>query len=973
MKNNIRSVTSRRSRLRLLKAGALAFALAVPAGAVAVPLPPSIPALAEAGNWEAVADGFNRLWAAGESVDETDLEYASFLSAAALFHTAAPDSRMALEKFAAGYPASPYFNQAVMMLGDCCFFEGAYAEALSWYNIIDPATASLSSAERGLFTYRLAVSRLMSGLADAKTDSLLRNLENYPEFRIPTRYYRAYYDYLNHNYDAAYKGFERVAQDLASSGADPEGMAPQYYMIQILYRNGRFDEVIRHGLTQLKKNPVPELLPELRRVIGLSYFKTGDHVSARGHLEGYINEATRRGFTPADDAVYALGVCEYEEGDRAQAGLRFSSLTDRKDMTGQGAWYHLGEIALAEKRYDEAVIDFRKAARMAYDGPTAERAAYNCIAAVTHGGRSPFQSTTEMYEEFLSEWPTSEYADEVRRGLYQAYAAQRDYDNALLILEKIKTPDSRVTAERQKLQYAKGTRLERAGRHKEAAEALREAVLIGADKEVTREANLWLGDALFGSGDYSGSVKAYDNAVSAGLQGEKKATALYQRAYSNMRRERYADAARDFSEVLRSGKASREITADARLRLADCQYYSGNLAGATETYREVRELDSSESDYATLRLALLAGLQGDRAAETSMLRDFLRNSPESPARAEAMSKLATSLEAQGKTNEAIIVLGDLLKQYPASAFAREGAQKAARLSMESGDRAEAIRKYREVIERWPSSEEAAASDLVLRDYYAGLGRLEEYADFLASVKGGPRIKASEMEEITFRSAERAYVANPADTGSLEAYIEKYPDGRYLAQALLWTATARFDAGNGREALALVDRILTERPNSPEAEDARLLKEDLAEYGDLFDALDLADSPRTRKKGLDALRKLISNADSPGGAQANVELAERLIKDNRTKEALEILEDFTSSGTPQQYWLARGFLALADLHHAEGKDWLAKEYVISLRDNYPGPEADITSGIAERLARYSGSSSKDKSGQSSTNRKSRKRK
>ena len=62
---------------------------------------------------------------------------------------------------------------------------------------------------------------------------------------------------------------------------------------------------------------------------------------------------------------------------------------------------------------------------MAYDGDTAERAAYNCIAAVTHGGRSPFQSTNAMYEDFLDEWPESRYADNVRRGLYQAYAAQR--------------------------------------------------------------------------------------------------------------------------------------------------------------------------------------------------------------------------------------------------------------------------------------------------------------------------------------------------------------------------------------------------------------------------------------------------------------------------------------------------------------------------------------------------------------------
>ena len=61
-----------------------------------------------------------------------------------------------------------------------------------------------------------------------------------------------------------------------------------------------------------------------------------------------------------------------------------------------------------------------------------------------------------------------------------------------------------------------------------------------------------------------------------------------------------------------------------------------------------------------------------------------------------------------------------------------------------------------------------------------------------------------------------------------------------------------------------------------------------------------------------------------------------------------MTDFTDAGTPHEYWLARGFIVLADVYTAQGKGYLAKEYLISLRDNYPGDESDIKQMISSRL-------------------------
>ncbi len=960
-------------RQTLIASALFASQLLLCLSAFGIVLPETVTELGSAGNWQGVLDALDRIETSGEQIDRSDRELADFLKAASLFHTDSPGAREALETFASRYPASPHFKSAILMIGDCCFFAHDYGEAMTWYSSVNPSEAPLPEQQRTLYAYRLAVSRLMNGLADDRTEELISLMSKDLDYRIAARYYQAYSDYLKRDYDKAFSGFEAVAGELSRTETPREGMEPQYYMVQILYRQAKFDEAIRHGTTILKKNRIPALLPELHRVIGLSYFKKGNHHSAHGLLDAYVEEAVMQGFSPSEDAVYALGVCEYEEGDRERAAAHFSTLTDLQDITGQGAWYHLGEIAMAEGRYDEAVMDFSKAAHIAYDPDTAERAAYNRIAAVTHGGNSPFQSTTAMYEEFLTSWPSSRYADNVRKGLYQAYAASRDYDNALLILDGINNPGPEVIAERQKILYAKGAQQERSGNHRGAATTLEEALKLGSDPDLNAEIALWLGQAQYGAGNYAASVRALDKAIdSRRLSKEKKAEALYQRAYSNLRREKYADAARDFRSVTVDSSAPRTLVPDSKLRLADCLYYTGNLKDAAETYDKARETDSEAADYATLRMALMAGLQGDRKRETALLRDFLRDYPQSGSRPEAMFRLGTSLEAQKDIQGAQSAFSTLTDQYPTSPFAREGALRSANLLMKSGSVAGAVTKYRDIISRWPASPEAKEADTVLRDHYAAEGNLEEYASFLASINDAPKIRPDQMEEITFRSAERAYVADLEDTGLLKTYLEKYPDGRYLAQALLWTAQADADAGRGREALEGVDRLIQLRGDSPEAEDARLLREELKDYVELFSAIDKADSPREAKKGLAMLTELASNPDNPVGAQANVELGERLLKAGRHSDALAVLDRFTESGTPHRYWLARGFLVLADVHHAMGKDWLAKEYVITLRDSYPGSEKDISEGITRRLKQYDSKSSSAENATSSK-RKSRKRK
>ena len=94
--------------------------------------------------------------------------------------------------------------------------------------------------------------------------------------------------------------------------------------------------------------------------------------------------------------------------------------------------------------------------------------------------------------------------------------------------------------------------------------------------------------------------------------------------------------------------------------------------------------------------------------------------------------------------------------------------------------------------------------------------------------------------------------------------------------------------------------------------------------------------------------LSRNPESPVGAASAVTLAQRRIDSGNAQEAFDMMNAFTDTGTPHTYWLAKGFIVLADACRELGRPELAREYLTSLRDNYPGNEADILSAINSRL-------------------------
>lgn len=937
-----------------------------------------------------------------------------------------------LRKFLAENPASPETQNARMLLGDFYFFNHDFADALQAYEGLD--LTWLSSPDEARYSYRKALSLIKTGHFDSAVPLFSRLLRN-REYAPAAQFYLAYIDYVNGDYDEAYEGFEKaqslinetygnLPQGSYNAGAGgpqrmrrkgeytPTGLESGYYLLQIDFLRGNYDKVVDNGRSLLFKQPVPELIPEAYRVMGESYFKLGEPDEAREYLLQYLDETED---TPAKSAIYALGVLDYDDGEIESAAERFGQIGDEADDLSQSAYLYMGQCAIKRNDPDLAAIAFRKAYQMSYDDAVAETALYNYIAAVTLGGKVPFASSVKLMREFIDRYPSSRYAPEIERHMAVAYYNEKDYDNALEYISRIAKPSAKELEAKQKILFELGVREMSNGNPAAAEKYLSQALTLSRyDSKVAVQSALWLGDAQYAQKKYAEAQKSYDIYMKGNKGGQNSTLARYNLAYSLYMQDKFKDALVYFDEALKGKPAlPRALQTDAMVRKGDCLYYLGNLSSAAEMFAKAIGEGSSDADYAAMRRAVIAGVNGDNKGKVSQLADMMARYPNSKWIPTALLEQALAYAEMGESDMAIKVFDRLSEEYPDTPETRNALLQMALLYSKNGDQDDAITAYRHLISKWPTSEEARLAGEDLRTIYASRGELPELAEFLRSVPGAPQLDADEVEQLTYEAAATAY-ATGEDASRLMKYVEQYPDGANLAQALRDIAEYQYtELDNPAQALASIQTLLEKRPDSQQVPGALMLKGQILEetqpsntreiletYREIekrggssysvyawagimrntpdaaermeyarriLDAGGLGsddtdeanyylakgqlDSGRDSREALASLSSLAENPQSLSGSKAAVTLGEYYVGAKEYKKAVQLLEKFTDSGTPHEYWLARGYITLADAYRALGKKQLALEYIRSLKENYPGNDADIASMINKRIASW----------------------
>lgn len=957
--------------------------------------------MSDAGNYVGAIDQLREIDTENLQLSLSLQEEYVYLLANALYERGDKECLRMLLDFRRNYPASPMSMEVALKIGDYYFFRHQWSDALTEYTSLD--FARLNREQKLLYSYRLALCEIKTGHFN-EARKTLHALSNAPQYRDAYNFYTAYLDYIAGKYDEAYALFSKVK-------SKEKGLESAYYMTQIDYTRGKYDEVAEKGEKLLQKLDDPELAPELNRITGLSLFKTGDTDRAVRFLSRYLDTCVG---DPAPDAVYTLGICDYNNGDYERAAERFSTLTELNNDIAQSAWLYLGQCDIKNGNDDAAAIAFEKAARMDYDRDVSETALYNYVAALTRGGKVPFASSADMLEGFIKLYPNSEYTPKVEGYLAEAYYNDHNYTKALENIEKIRKPSQTILAAKQKVLYQLGIEAMSNSRTQEAVKMFsRSLELASYDRALALQTQLWLGDALYATGSFAKAQSAYSTFINGEKASSNKTLAMYNLAYAEYQQDKYANAASTFRKALDAKPTlPNALEADAYIRMGDCLYYSGNYKSAQTAYSKAIEMGAADADYATYRHAVMRGLGGDINGKIEELAKIRTEFPYSKWIPNSLMEKAMTFQALDRNREAAEAFDQLASSYPQTAQARKAMLNLAFTYAKAGDNIKATDTYKEIIRSWPSSEEADVANTDLRRYYSSTGAMQEYAAFLKSVPEAKQLDSNELEQIAFDGAETAYAENPDNIAALQAYVRDYPDGKYLAQALLDIAASQRANHKFNEAEESLAKIITSRPHSAQYPEALLSRAEILEYdlpgrtedaaecyrqleksgntdfiadayagivrtssepdivieyarkarnaggvaAEVAEEMSYCEATALMKKGeiQDALELLTSLAESPAseaGAKAAVELGKYLISQKQFSEAEKAMLKFTETGTPHQFQLAQGFILLADAYHGLGKTYLAKEYLQSLKQNYPGNEPEIMNAITQRLKSY----------------------
>lgn len=898
------------------------------------------------------------------------------------------------------YPESPLREDVEASAGDYYFTRGKYAEALARYDKV--AFGALTSDRASDCIYRQAYSNLMLARYD-EAEAGFKSIENAGgQYAGAVQFYLGYIAYRREDYAAAKAYFEKSLSD-ADLGA-----AANYYLAQINYMDGNYAEALKCAQAALSGNVIESFAPEANRIAGESLYNLGREDEAVPYLWRYAADATE----VHPSAYYILGVSEYKQGNYESAIKLLSKVTDQDNEMGQSANLFLGQSYVKEGNPTSALMAFERAYKRNYDRAISETALYNYAIAKMEGGKIPFGSSVALFEDFLSRYPDSRYAEKVQEYIISGYVTDNEYDKALQSINKMKNPSAKVIEAKQRVLFMLGTREYGAGKYSDALTHFSDASRIRSNDEIALQSLIWSGNCNYEMKQYDKAASEFNAYIKQTRQGDPNRTlAYYNLGYARLAQSKFGDALNDFRQVISARPTpEKSMLADAYDRAGDCLYYQSKFAEAEAEYRKAYDLNPEAGDYALYQLAIMKGLTRDYKGKISAIDDLISRFPSSGLVPASLLEKAESYVAIGENGKAIDTYTELVRTYPATSYGRQGYLQLAITNMNQGKREDAIDAYKQVITTYPTSDEARIATDDLKRIFADEGRLSDFAQFVNSVPNAPKIEASELDAIAFQSAEKDYINND-NTEKLTSYIAQYPNGAYEAQALYYLATAASDAGDSEKAYEYASKLAASHPDAEMVDDALLIKADaeiergndevayetyvtleskasgarnlqearlgilrtagrLGKYEDVLSAADkllsttaaggkesseikymrgLALEQTGKPDGAIAEWKaLAGNVDDEYGARSAVKLGELLLTQGNVKEARKVIDAFINANPPQQYWLARGFIVFSDVLRAEGNDFEANEYLKSLKANYPGAEADIFQMIEERI-------------------------
>ena len=741
----------------------------------------------------------------GEYKGHTYREQTSFYLAADAFELRRKDAQKSLQAYLKQNTYTPYASEVHFMLGVLQTERGKNKQAVKEFEQVNEKDLFRPHQADYLFHRGYAHLKLNEPQRAAGCFARLKGMKS--RYTLQARYYYAFTQYTLQNYGKALPEFFAIEHTEAYKDIVP------YYIIQIYYSEGQFDEVYERAEYLLSNNPDNPNNAELHRMLGEIYYREGEYDKTIAHLSTYEQDQSRQKLELVRNDMYLLGMAYYQTGEMPGAIRYLTKVRKDNDVLSQNTCYHLGNAYVRSGQTEQAKMAYSAAMRYRFDERLREEAMYN-YALTTYRSSTALGESVTAFTDFLEQYPESKYKETVYNLLCEAFMNSKNYASALEALQRIGRPDKKTEETKQYLRYQLGCDAYMQGKSDKAVEWFSQVIdSVPPSQQTSAAVQQYVAESRFLRAESEYRLGQYDKAkadleafaaLPAAAKSPNRVQADYSAGYVCFAQKNYKGALDYFLKYTRQATEQEASYSDALNRIGDCYFNDRDFVKAEAYYAKVIALGGAGADYATFQRGYALGLLKRYGDKINTLEKLVKNFPKSDYADDALYEIARAELQRDNDGGAIDAYERLLKSYPHSGMARKAALEKGMIYYNRKDYTHAIEAYKAVIKNYPGSEEAYSALDGLEAAYVETDNVSEYLAYTKSL-GRINMKTDSREDsLTYVAAERQYMLgnHTQAVAGLSKYLSQYcPGGRYCTMAQYYVADSYYRLGKKPEAKA----------------------------------------------------------------------------------------------------------------------------------------------------------------------------
>ena len=724
----------------------------------------------------------------------SDIEFYSALAAIKLNQSSSDETMLAFIK---NNPTSSKQNIAYVEVATYYFEQGKFSLAVEWFEKVDETT--LTDADKEKFNFYKGYSFFNSN-KKKESKVYFDKVINSTEYGSQSKYYLGFLAYEGNNYKEANKLFDQVSDNSNYK----ETLS--YFQADMNFKLGKFDDAVKLGQKALSKSNDAEK-SELNKIIGESYFNLKQYDKTIPFLTAYKGKNGKWNNTD----YYQLGYAYYKQKDYENAINQFNKIISGNDFVAQNAYYHLGESYLNTNKKTQALNAFKNASEMTFDVKIQEDAFLN-YARLSYDIGNSYQAVPDVLNGFLNKYATSTNKSEIENLLINSFVTSKNYDAALLLLEKNKSSNNNLIY--QKVLLYRGLELFTDGSYTDALPLFQKSISQQKDNTLSAQATFWKAETEFNKQDFDNAILSYKQFLNyAEAKNTKEFSAInYHIAYTYFKLKNYEQAAVFFQKHADASSTNKLKLNDTYLRLGDSQFVTAKYTQAIDAYDNAINLKGLDVDYATFQKAMCFGFLNKNNKKISELNAFLKIFSKSNYRDDALFELANSYTSTNNSALAVKTFDQLVLESKNGIYAPKALLRQGLIFYNDDKDAQALEKFKQVVQEFPKSTEAIEAVKTARLIYLDQGKAEEYA---AWVKKLDFIEVSdkELDADTFEAAEKQYLQGNSKQAiaNFIAYLKNFPNGLQFLKANFLLAECYFKEESSNS-IVHYEKLITEPKN-----------------------------------------------------------------------------------------------------------------------------------------------------------------